>query len=102
VRRLVTWVVVSLGIAALVRRLRRRSRPQEGPPDDGAEAPAESDADDPAEGLRRKLAESRVEDEPDAPSAPAATVEERRAEVHGQGRATLGEMGLDDTDEPGR
>lgn len=102
-RRLVTWVVVSLGIAALVRRLRRTSRPQEGPPADGAGAPAETDADDdPAEGLRRKLAESRAEDEPEAVSAPAATVEERRAEVHGQGRATLDEMGLDDTDEPDR
>lgn len=94
VRRLVTWIVVSLGIAALVRRMRRKSRAQEGPSEDGPGAPAETDADDdPADELRRKLAESRAEDEPAATSAaPASTVEERRAEVHDQGRAALDEM----------
>jgi hypothetical protein len=47
--------------------------------------------DDPADELRRKLAESRAEDEP-AASAPPVSVEERRAEVHGQGRSALEEM----------
>ena len=35
VRRLLTWVVVTLGIAALIRRLRRRSRDQEARPTPG-------------------------------------------------------------------
>jgi hypothetical protein len=53
-------------------------------------APAEPAEDDPAEELRRKLAESR---EADASSeTPEATVEERRADVYEQGRATLDEM----------
>ena len=43
---------------------------------------------DPADELRQKLAESRDEEpEPEAPAVPEATVEERRAEVHEQGRA---------------
>ncbi|HXG75855.1 MAG TPA: hypothetical protein VNJ53_04740, partial [Gaiellaceae bacterium] len=60
-RKLLTWLVVSLGIAALVRRLRRRSA---GAPAVGtAEAPppAAQEDDDPADELRRKLAESREE-----------------------------------------
>ena len=48
--------------------------------------------DDPADELRRKLADSRVEDEPAAVSSSPVTVEERRAEVHGQGRSALEEM----------
>jgi hypothetical protein len=87
VRRLLTWVVVSLGIAAIARRLRKR-----GQQDENAPAPAE---DDPADELRRKLAESRSEEEAaveEAPASPEASVEERRANVHGEGRATLDEM----------
>lgn len=45
---------------------------------------------DPADELRRKLAESRDDDA--AAEEPAATVTDRRAEVHEQGRATLDEM----------
>ncbi len=86
-RRLLTWLVVSLGIAALIRRLKRSRRPVESAP--AAEEPAEPAADDdPAGELRRKLAESREEDVP----SPPVTVEERRAEVHGQGRSALDEM----------
>lgn len=88
-RRLLTWLVVTLGIAEIVRRLRRRGR-------QGAEAePAPPRAeDDPADELRRKLAESRSEDELAEPptSPPEATVEERRAEVHDEGRSALDEM----------
>ncbi len=51
-RRLVTWVVVTLGIAAIVRRLRRRGQQDE-------IAPAADEEDDPADELRRKLAETR-------------------------------------------
>jgi len=96
-RRLLTWLLVSLGIAALVRRLRRRGKETElAPP------PPEQD---PADELRRKLAETRSEDdaapsaEPPAQETPAEKpaaeerdVEERRSDVHGQGRATLDEM----------
>ena len=89
-RRLLTWLVVSLGIAALIRRLRRSSGPAETAP---AEQPAAAAADDdPADELRRKLAEARVDEEPAAVSPTPVTVEERRAEVHGQGRSALEEM----------
>ena len=85
-RKLLTWIVVTLGIAALIRRLKRR----------GAEAeptPVESSPTaDPADELRQKLAESRSADEPQEAPSPEETVEERRAEVHDQGRATLDEM----------
>jgi hypothetical protein len=96
-RRLLTWLLVTLGIAALARRLRRR---REAP---AAVAPAEPASGDPAEELRRKLAESRQAERADATEAPAGpgpeqaaesrgTVEERRAEVHEQGRAALDAM----------
>src|SRR5688572_27306011 len=93
-RRLLTWLVVSLGIAALVRRLRRSSAPQEPvarPATEPVPEPAAVAEDDPAAELRQKLAVSRAEDEPAAP-APPVTVEERRSEVHGQGRSALDEM----------
>ncbi len=88
-RRLLTWLLVTLGIAALIRRLRRASQAQE----DGAGLDVETAeaAEDPADELRRKLADSRTEDEPVADAAPE-TVEERRAEVHDQGRSALDEM----------
>jgi hypothetical protein len=90
-RRLLTWLVVSLGIAALIRRLRRSSRPVESAPAGGQATEPAAD-DDPADELRRKLAESRTEDEPAVVTPPPVTVEERRAEVHGQGRSALDEM----------
>jgi hypothetical protein len=93
VRRLLTWVVVTLGIAALIRRLRRRSREQEAPSEAAPAATTATDAEaDPADELRQKLAATRAEDEPEPSVPPVSTVEERRAEVHGQGRATLDEM----------
>ena len=85
-RKLLTWIVVTLGIAALIRRLKRR----------GAEAeptPLETQpAGDPADELRQKLAESRSTDEPQEAPSPEETVEERRTEVHDQGRAALDDM----------
>jgi flagellar biosynthesis/type III secretory pathway M-ring protein FliF/YscJ len=90
-RRLLTWLVVSLGIAALIRRLRRSSRQAESAPA-AEEAAAPAAEDDPADELRRKLAESRAEDEPASVASPPVTVEERRAEIHGQGRSALEEM----------
>jgi hypothetical protein len=84
VRKLLKWIVVTIGITALVHWFRRR----------GAEPEiAAPTTEDPAEELRRKLAESREADEPvQAPAASEPTVEERRADVHEQGRATLDEM----------
>jgi hypothetical protein len=97
-RRLLTWILVSLGIAAVARRLRRRERHDE-------LAPPPGDA-DPAAELRQKLAESRSDEETAAeppvspPVSPAASVENRRASVHEQGRATVDEMrGTDGGDE---
>jgi hypothetical protein len=90
-RRLLTWLVVSLGIAALIRRLRRSSRPVESAPVGAGTAEPAAD-DDPADELRRKLADSRAEDEPAADPSSPVTVEERRAEIHGQGRSALEEM----------
>ncbi len=96
VRRLLTWAVVTLGIAAVARRLRRRGRSHDGASDDAAAPADEAGADeDPAEELRRRLAASRAGDEAEAgspASAAPATADERRAGVHEQGRAALDEM----------
>jgi hypothetical protein len=88
-RKLLKWIIVSVGIAAAVRWFKRRGGDAE------ASAPASTApaTDDPAEELRRKLAESRAADEPAEPSeTPSASVEERRADVHEQGRSALDEM----------
>ena len=91
-RRLLTWAVVSLGIAELLRRLKRRiDEPGEAPAEAPAEA-VETPADDPADELRRKLAESRADEEVAEPPVSADTVEERRAGVHEQGNAAVEEM----------
>jgi hypothetical protein len=85
VRKLIKIALVALGIRALLRwRKRRRAEAQLEP------APPPPD---PADELRQKLAESRADDgtaEPDA--TPVASVEDRRADVHAQGRATVDEM----------
>ena len=87
VRKLLKWIIVTIGIAALVRWFKRRGAETE------VTAPVEPAAEDPAEELRRKLAESRDADESDEPAEiPEPTVEERRSEVHEEGRATLDEM----------
>lgn len=86
-RRLLTWLVVTVGIGALVRRLKRRHQPALG---DTAQPPAGGD--DPADELRRKLAEARAEEPPEPPEPPEETVEDRRADVHEQGRSALDDM----------
>ena len=48
-------------------------------------------ATDPADELRQKLAESRVDEADDEPTS-EESVEDRRTEVHEQGRAALDEM----------
>jgi hypothetical protein len=95
-RKLATWLLVTLGIAALVRKLRRREElPEPAPPAESSAEEAAPPADateDPAAELREKLAQSRaVISEPPA-SAAEESVEERRAAVYEQGRATLGDM----------
>ena len=88
-RKLLKWIVVTIGIAALVRWFKRSGTES----DTDFAAPSQPAADDPADELRRKLAETREADEPEeAPETPDSTVEERRADVHEQGRATLDEM----------
>ena len=84
VRRFLKWIVVTVGVTALVRWFRRR----DAEPEVLAPAPG-----DPAEELRQKLAESREpEASTEAPAAPETTVDERRADVHEQGRTTIDEM----------
>ena len=92
-RRLLTWIVVTIGIAALVRRLRRRKQQDEAADFGEAE-------DDPADELRRKLAVSRSDEAADErPPASEASVGERRASVHDEGRSALEEMRGTDTED---
>ena len=90
-RKLIKIALVALGIRALLRWWKRRRA--------GAELDAGPQASDPADQLRQKLADSRVEETESAESdaTPAeASVADRRAEVHEQGRATLDEMKTSD------
>jgi hypothetical protein len=97
-RRLLTWALITLGIAALVRKLRSRRQAGAESASDAAVSTTTSvttatttatvTAEDPADELRRKLADTR---EPDA-SEPAGSVEDRRAEIHDQGRSAIDEM----------
>jgi hypothetical protein len=90
VRTLFRWIVVTVGIAALVRWLRRRG--EERAPVEAAEA-----HEDPADELRRKLAESRGTQQDAQPVVAAEpSVDERREDVHAQGRAALAEMSPSD------
>jgi hypothetical protein len=108
-RKLITWIVVTVGIAALVRKLRSR-----GTADEAVSSPS---AADPADELRQKLASTREPElaadaespaepttaetavdefrpvEPPTPEpASEAAIDERRAEVHDEGRAAIDEM----------
>jgi hypothetical protein len=99
-RRLTAWIGGAVGGIAAYRLLRRRSQP--------APEPSPADTDARAEELRAKLAETRTV-EPvveDAPAEPAAEVtveeppepespDERRRQVHEEGRAAVDEMKSD-------
>ncbi len=91
VRKLITIALVALGISAFLHwRKRRRAEA-------ALEAGTQSAPTDPADELRQRLAESRAEDafETEA-AAEEASVADRRAEVHEQGRAALDEMKTSD------
>jgi hypothetical protein len=98
-RRILAWIAGGLGVAALVRALRRR---QPVPPET---APLP----DPAAELREKLAQARGtaddRDEFDAAEGVAvdevgqpSSLDERRRAVHEQAQQTLGQMRADDDD----
>ena len=86
-RRLVKIALIVLGIRWFLRWRKRRREQAE------LDA-ARSSQLDPADELRQKLAASRVEEEEEAeePEAHVASVEDRRADVHEQGRATVDAM----------
>ena len=75
-KRLFAWLAGAAGGAAAYRALKRK--------------PA-TVAEDPAEELRAKLAESRTEPEPEPPAEPLDP-DARRREVHEQGRAAIDEL----------
>jgi len=89
VPKLIKIALVALGIRAFLHW--RKSRKQQASAPSTAPPPTQ----DPADELRRKLAESREDDDDTEaePAAPAeASVAERREDVHEQGRAALDEM----------
>jgi len=97
-RRLLKWLLLTLGIAAIVRKLRaKRGRADQQTADATATA-----TEDPADELRRKLADTRESDPGTAPAESAtseASVDERRTEVHDQGRSAIDEMRSSTEDE---
>ena len=84
-RRLIKLGLLLLGIRLFLRWWKQRHGQEE-------PWPTASPSADPADELRRKLAESRDDDSAEVPAAPEASVADRRAEVHEQGHATLDEM----------
>jgi hypothetical protein len=97
VKRALAWFAGLVGIAALGRFLAGRSKAKPVPPApeaglDGAAEPG----DDPAEELRRKLAETRVATDATEPvAARDEELDDRRARVHAQARETIEAMADD-------
>jgi len=85
-RKLIKIALVALGIRALLRWWKRRQAGSQVATEPPATAP------DPASELRQKLAESRADEAVEVEAEPEASVEERRAAVHTQGRETVDEM----------
>jgi hypothetical protein len=97
-RKLVRWMAGLAGIAALAKLV--HARPRTVPAlEDGQPA-----TDDPAEELRRKLAEARAvaPEAHDAPGTanladePERSLEERRAEIHARAQGAIDAMRNDD------
>jgi hypothetical protein len=87
-RRLTAWVGGAVSGVVAYRIVKRRRHPA------AATAPAAEPADDRADELRAKLAESRASEEPSPaePDESAESLEERRRRVHEEGRAAIDEM----------
>jgi hypothetical protein len=96
VKRTLAWFAGLVGVAALGRWLAQRRKPAEGAPE-----PQEVTADDPAEELRRKLADARGAESAaelapvDDPGPADETLEERRARVHAKARDAIDAMAGD-------
>src|SRR5687768_11318039 len=91
VRKLIKLALVALGTRAFLRWRKSRQK--------AAHATSPGPDSDPADELRRKLAEAREDDEAVEPEAPPpVAVADRRAEVHEQGRATLDRMSSSNED----
>jgi hypothetical protein len=88
VGKLIKLAIVVLGIRAFMRWRKGRKQAVVAPP------PPATAAADPADELRRKLAESRDEDVEAA--TPESSVADGRADVHEAGRAALDEMTSDE------
>jgi len=88
VKRALAWFAGLVGIAALGRWLSRRRRPAE-----SIAEPPTAVADDPAEELRRKLADARRPQPEVEPVPLEETLEERRARVHAKARDAIDAMG---------
>ena len=88
-RRALAWTAGIVGIAALVRWLRRQAHDAEAPPVAATQP-------DPAAELRRTIDESRtaepVAEAPIAEPAPAGAVDDRRAAVHARGEDAIARM----------
>jgi hypothetical protein len=86
-RKLLAWIAGGLGLVALIRALRRGEAPV-------APTPSAESGDDPAEELRRTIAESReAEQSPPAPApVEASSLEERRRVVHERAQEAIEAM----------
>jgi hypothetical protein len=98
VKRALASLAGLIGLAALGRWLAQRRRPAE-PVADTVPGPIAADpiaaetADDPAEALRRKLADARDGEPEDAQAAEPESLDERRARVHAKAREAIDAMG---------
>ena len=98
-RRLTAWIGGVAGGIAAYRLLRRRGRPPAAAATEPAPTAAPPAPDDRAEELRAKLAENRVEPDPEPEPEPGPeSPEDRRRQVHEEGRAALDEMKSDSVD----
>ena len=86
-KRALAWLAGIAGIAALGRMLARRQQSAES----FVEHPVTT-VDDPAEELRRKLADQRQPEPEVVPEPTEETLEERRARVHAKAREAIDAM----------
>jgi hypothetical protein len=99
VKRALASVAGLVGIAALGRWLAKRRHPVAAVPEPADAAPTAEVAADPAEELRRKLADARYSETPPAAASAAEpeSLDERRARVHAKAREAIDAMGEDAT-----